>query len=692
MIKLRLASTQTEKGDLELEIVSGETLEQAVQRVTEKVKLDSELDEVFHVLVNGHIIEKELWTFTKLVPSDSVLVAPKMKGDDGLRLGLAVVATVLITAFPPAAALGVTSAFGAGVINALGAIAVGLLVNALIPPTIPDFNLGGGSLESSQMYSINSQSNQVKRFGYVPKVYGNHKMFPIVAANPYTDLEVDPVSGELVQYFYGIYDFGLGPATVEDLRIGDTSIANFNDVSFNLVDPNRPDIPEGEWDNSLKKTFSLYKSQLNTESITLTLDGNLDDNDDPSTYQAIRSAVENPDGKPQEINLTFVCPQGLYSLGSNGARSPRTIDLKIEFSKESENVWRKWNDLTYVESFVGAGGDEFIENFRLNLIAPSPPGVLPSYYAQVNGYIISTGLTRSGSSPKSWSRTYGLTPAMTGIYVRSGELSVGDNVSYGQGKFLGSITSVTPNAVQQAGIWYDFCSCTIPEVIEITRYRGRTQPFEGFPSSWQADFLNQSLFRVRTGTGIARISRDETSPVYASFKFTPRTTERIKVRVTRVRSFSDNSYQIGDSLTWQSLNTRFQAAPIVTDKRHVFMEIRIKATNQLNGSIQNLSGVVTSVLDVWDGSQWVKQPTSNPAWVYADLLTGQVNKRAIAKSRLNTASLLEWANYCDEIPTSSPSFDYSFPRFRCNFILDFATPLQNLINQVTGSAQADTAT
>src|SRR3990167_7465005 len=103
------------------------------------------------------------------------------------------------------------------------------------------------------MYSIANQSNAVRRFGTVPKVYGYHKAFPNVAAVPYTELEVDPTTGELVQYLYAIYDFAYGPMTVNDIKIGDTPLNtdNFTDFTFNLVDFNRTLVDEGDWDAPL---------------------------------------------------------------------------------------------------------------------------------------------------------------------------------------------------------------------------------------------------------------------------------------------------------------------------------------------------------------------------------------------------------------------------------------------------------
>jgi len=94
-------------------------------------------------------------------------------------------------------------------------------------------------------------------------------------------------------------------------------------------------------------------------------------------------------------------------------------------------------------------------------------------------------------------------------------------------------------------------------------------------------------------------------------------------------------------------------------------------------------------LDVYDGTTWTKQATSNPAWIFSDLITGEINKNALAKTRLDTTSLLEWAGYADEIPIAPPNVEaYTEPRFSINFILDYSIILSAALNQVANAAQA----
>src|SRR5690606_11245801 len=111
---------------------------------------------------------------------------------------------------------------------------------------------------------------------------------------------------------------------------------------------------------------------------------------------------------------------------------------------------------------------------------------------------------------------------------------------------------------------------------------------------------NIRLTASRHTVGAATIVDSSTNAVYSSFRFTPKTVGQFKVRVRRVSTAGFYTRQVGDDLTWGALTTAFEASPITTTKRHVFMELRIRATNQLNGQIQNLSAIATQPLEVYN--------------------------------------------------------------------------------------------
>ena len=715
MIKLKL-SFGDGKPDREMEIKDGELLSAAVERALTDVPLSGkEAHEVFNALVNGKLIEKDFWGTIKLNPCDIVIITPVIRsGESGqifkqlIILAVAAVASVYLT---PAGGATVYSAMAVGAVT-LGAT---LLLNALIPPPVPDA-LSGGSYQDSQMYQIANQSNGVKRFGTVPKVYGYHKVYPNVAAVPYTELEVDPTTGELVQYLYAIYDFGFGPMTIQELKIGDTPLttANFTDFTYNLVDLNRPLVDEGDWDAPLASTLSIYKGDVEGQTISGALNGNQNTGSPQSTYELIRNSAVNSDGSNQEIILNFVNPQGLYGLASNGSLHVRSIDLEINFSKVGEDNWRKWNDPEYVSTFTSAGGDQVQHDISLELLTPTP--LADAYYDILNessssfaNFLPANGnLTPyppalpipTNPAPrwqKTTTRKMGFKKNGNKLVVKNHSgLQIGSPIMVGGGLiFAGYIQSMVTysgdSAYTEITMDRGFSGLAAqPEIIRYITGGGNFSPFAG----WYAFPSNAGVGWVKSTTntfGRARIQRVQTGPVYSNFKFTPKEPGQYKIRVQRISSattVSVNSTQ--DDLVWSTLTTRFDRSPINTDKRHVFLELKIRATNQLNGTISNLSGICNSVLDVYDPDTetWGKAVTSNPAWVFADLLTGEVNKKPVSKDRLDTASLVKWADYCDEVPTPPDGAVYEFPRFGCNFVLDYSATLRQVLGQVASAAQA----
>ena len=688
MIKIKLTFGENPNSNREFDIIENELLSDAVRRILVDVPLPEEqLSDIFIAVVNGHVIESDLWEYTKLNKADNVLISPFIRGGNFGQI-FKQVAIISIT-IAAASFLGVGGVFGTNLAGvALGfsvagvSIAATLLLNSLIPPPVPDLGglTAGRGYQESQTNNISGQSNATKRLSTVPKVYGTHRIFPNVAANPYTELDVDKDTGEQIQYLYVIYDFGFGPLDISSIKIGDTDLTpdNFNDYYMRLVDLNPNPAPTTDQERQTFDTFEYYKGDLEGDPISVVLTGNEAEADDPSTYLAIRNTAINTDGSPQDIILNFVNPQGLYSFNSRGGRRPRKISLEIMFSKVSENIWRGYNDLTYVSYFksIGAQSDDFIVNLKL-----APLQGNNAFYKVYSGYY------DPNNQFSRITQNQIVLPGATKLLVVNdinNVLLVGSEVFLFDTDFVGIVTAIAsyiPNPL--------FSEVTLDRPINNYKTVASWDSPQNL-ISYQLLYVSGFIRATTPAGGRGVIERDTTSPVYSSFKFTPKVPGDYKVRVKRVSTYSAFTYTVVDSLTWAALGTRFQRNTIQTDKSHLFLELKIRATNQLNGTIGNLSAVCKSVLDVYDsGTQtWSKQITANPAWVLVDLLTGSVNKRPLNLSRLDLDSISEWAEFCEEVPTPPPSGTYLFPRFLCNFILDYETTLQEVINQVTGAAQA----
>lgn len=118
-----------------------------------------------------------------------------------------------------------------------------------------------------------------------------------------------------------------------------------------------------------------------------------------------------------------------------------------------------------------------------------------------------------------------------------------------------------------------------------------------------------------------------------------------EVQVTRVQSLvTDREVTIMDA-AWTTIRSVQAGNPY--NGNHVIMALRIRATDQLNGVIDQLNVRTQAVLRVWNGSGFVTQATSNPAWSYLNSLTGEQVGRPIADTKIDLDGLLDWANWCD---------------------------------------------
>ncbi|WP_437871283.1 host specificity factor TipJ family phage tail protein [Methylorubrum extorquens] len=87
--------------------------------------------------------------------------------------------------------------------------------------------------------------------------------------------------------------------------------------------------------------------------------------------------------------------------------------------------------------------------------------------------------------------------------------------------------------------------------------------------------------------------------------------------------------------------------PITFGKPITVTALRIRATSQLSGVIDNLNAVCTGRLKVWNGTTWVAGATSsNPADQLIRVLQGAANARPIADARIDWITIQEWHAWC----------------------------------------------
>lgn len=202
--------------------------------------------------LNGQWLPRAAWR-RRLADGDLVqfIALPQGGGEGGSDMNsiLRVVLIAVVSYFTMGAGAVGSGGWAAGSSAMLNAAGTGLsgagmmvggamflagaaLVNTLIPLPKPaglDASIGGRT--SSPTYSMTAQGNQARLGQPIPVMYGRNMTYPDFAAQPY----VEYAGNE--QYLYQLFLIGQGKYDVEAVRIEDTPVDNFEEITYEVVAP-----------------------------------------------------------------------------------------------------------------------------------------------------------------------------------------------------------------------------------------------------------------------------------------------------------------------------------------------------------------------------------------------------------------------------------------------------------------------
>ena len=145
------------------------------------------------------------------------------------------------------------------------------------------------------------------------------------------------------------------------------------------------------------------------------------------------------------------------------------------------------------------------------------------------------------------------------------------------------------------------------------------------------------------------VSGDEAVLKLASrtFNFTSR--GQHKVRIRRITDDPAEDDHRRRNLSVLSLVDSINTESPVTIQGRALLQLRIKATGQLNGVVDSFSLVVRRLLQTYvSGTGWTSAytATSSPAWAMASILRGNSTHQPVADSEIDGPGFLAFANYC----------------------------------------------
>ncbi|MEG9884427.1 MAG: host specificity factor TipJ family phage tail protein [Hyphomicrobiales bacterium] len=177
--------------------------------------------------------------------------------------------------------------------------------------------------------------------------------------------------------------------------------------------------------------------------------------------------------------------------------------------------------------------------------------------------------------------------------------------------------------------------------------------------------------------GRIEVSGKTHDPIRKSFSWT-RDGGQWDIKLKRVTSdYDDKEGEFLAQIYWTAIRThRLGDPPIEFDKPLAITALKIKATNQLNGAINDLNAICASLALSYDGKKWVRRETSNPADLFRLVLQGPANARACKDSRLDLPMIEAFAEHCDKN-------GYRFDMYR-----DFSASVRETLKDICASARA----
>lgn len=543
-------------------------------------------------------------------------------------LALAFAAPALIGAYGGlAGALLATTPGAAGIITAVTSIAGTLLLSALIPPSRPRLNdLTSNNL--SPTLSLTGSANQFAPYAPIPRVYGKHRVYPPLASRTFTE-----ISGP-DQYLRLLFCFGYGPLDLEDFRIGKTALDQFEDVEMEVRYGYADDLP-----------MKLFPKDVYEDSLSILLS---------STFVTRNS---QDDAKELSVDVTF--PSGVGQFHAEQGFQPHRVDIWVEYRKVGDVTWTPIIDVAkaaaFTTNFPGANNDLVFTARQAGAVGNSiVVRLIPSINIHVplstHVQVFTTGIPPTIRS----------TPRID-IYFRPGIATAA------QVKAVFEANALANSAVAVTFKLGNTGAGTIPQRVPV--YPDR-QTIWGSQLAGGANVVPTFTASGPTQKQL-RLSRRFPVDVDNPAQY------EVRVRTTHDPE-TDPIIQLYLSTVYWTVLRTFQATPPTTQAGLCKVAMRIKATGQLNGTVEEFNAIATSILPDWDPDlqQWTDQPTSNPASIYRDVLQGTANRRPKTDAQLDMAQIQAF----HEKNTAEG--------FKFNAVIDFRTTVKQLRQDVLAAGRA----
>lgn len=589
-----------------------------------------------HVYIRDQYIPYEHWPTTYPQNGDVLYFRVYPKGDVGRMIGMIAVVALAAIATWWVGGLGVFAATGAlsGMGGLFGGLAGGLTmmagmlaVNALFPAPTPKLPGGGGMGE--QQHFLSGSQNSIRQYGRLPQVLGIGRMTLDYLGKPYTQR-----TSNTTNHLRAAYTAGYGPVEISDVREGDNPLNKYQDMQYVVYTGYSTD-PGPKY----------YTQDVDEQGLNI----KLSKADGWHTYTT-------PDNTDQIIFEVYH-PNGLwgqYPGGSANAYASGSIQLR-------QLPTGSFSD---VHKVIAAS------SFHL---AECSPRIATEYIYDENGKLDPEDfwLTTYGIPKKSYAQYEEIDLYQWHVFsldqnnrivMRTGVITDNKNAEpsdrllalMAEGKYQWNNTQCTtrlPALGDNEEALYQVC-VRGSSIVEVKHTRDNVS-VQGCASTYIGlDFY------IESGT-VDRGQADSFKYVYQEHKdaFTKAyaynvTRGKYEVRVRQTSSDSKDQ-STGDGtvmadMVWRALRSVTAGRPFRPPVPIARVEIYVRATNQLNGTMNSINAAVKSVVKDYDykSKTWLTRVSKNPASLFRHVLQGPAIPRKFKDSELDIPTLERWHNYC----------------------------------------------
>lgn len=185
-----------------------------------------------------------------------------------------------------------------------------------------------------------------------------------------------------------------------------------------------------------------------------------------------------------------------------------------------------------------------------------------------------------------------------------------------------------------------------------------------------------------SGTVTRTYTEATAEAVRRSIRWTGLTPGQYDVQIRRTTADSDSD-QIFDETWWTALKSIQNQNPVVQEGLSL-TAMRIRATDQLNGPVDQYGGIPSQHIPNWNETDWdTIEATSNPAALFRFVAMNSsefsgvgANARPLTEPRIDLDTIQDWHEYC-----TAQGFAY-------NGVIDYTATVREVLSEIAAAGRA----